>query len=233
MDDLEFRRRLFAEPNSQDQELLSATEHNAGREQLRQEMRQMEHKLAQTVNVDVPDDLAERLLLRQNMAVHRSSQRRHRWQLAAAASVAFAVGITFTLLGQTPNNLGNHALAHVDHEARFVANINEHVTLAALNTKMAPLGGQLSSVPGEVVYANYCDFEGIRSLHVVMNTDQGRVTLFLIPEEDGASLPSQFTNDRYNGVGMNTNQLHLAVVGNKQQKLEPVLDELARNMNAI
>ncbi|QIZ77232.1 DUF3379 family protein [Ferrimonas lipolytica] len=233
MDDLEFRRRLFAEPNSQDPQLTAATSLSEQRSQLRDEVRQLDSKIVDALKIDVPEDLAERLLLRQNLTVHQQSKRRHRWQLAAAASVAFVVGITFTLISQRPDNLGAHAFAHVDHENDFVAELNEHVSLASLNYKMKPLGGQLAALPGDVVYANYCDFQGVRSLHIVMETPQGRVTLFMIPEEGGMNLPSTFTNDKYNGVGVDKHNLHLALVGNKQQELKPVLDELSRNMNAI
>ncbi|WP_028117479.1 DUF3379 family protein [Ferrimonas senticii] len=232
MDDLEFRRRLLADPHD-DQIANSDSNNSPQRQQFVQEVRQLDASIDRALDIAVPEDLAERLLLRQNLAVHQQSRRRHRWQLAAAASVAFAVGLSFTVFNNQPQDLGLHALAHMDHEASFIANVDEQVTLASLNHKMQPLGGTLTALPGSVRYANYCDFDGVRSLHVVMDTEHGQITLFVIPSQDGNTLPKQFDNDRYHGMGLDTHNLHLALVAEGEAELQPVMQQLTDNMQFL
>ncbi|MBY6186055.1 DUF3379 domain-containing protein [Marinobacter hydrocarbonoclasticus] len=226
MDELEFRRRAYADPNDQADEFLAAAGDEAGRAEFVQQLQAMDRQLEQVLKVPVPEDLADRLLLKQNMDVHQQQKRRHRWQLATAASIAFAIGLSLTLLNAGSHDLGQHALAHVAHEAGFTNVVDEKVDLNGLNTKLASFGGQFSELPGQVYYANYCDFEGIRSLHVVMSSDQGRVTLFVIPKQNEMSLPAQFADKRYHGIGEDRNGVHLAIVGDKNQALEPVLRQV-------
>ncbi|MBY5979943.1 DUF3379 domain-containing protein [Ferrimonas balearica] len=223
MDELEFRRRAYSDPNQDDNEFVAAMGDAPGRAEFVTQLQGMDRELEKALKVPVPDDLAERLLLKQNMTVHRDQKRRHRWQMAAAASVAFAIGLSLAVFNQGTGDLGQHALAHVAHEAGFTSYVDEQVDLRALNTKLASFGGQFSELPGQVYYANYCDFEGIRSLHIVMSSDQGRVTLFVIPKQNEMTLPPQFADKRYHGIGEDRAGVHLAVVGDKGQPLEPVL----------
>ncbi|SHI08980.1 DUF3379 family protein [Ferrimonas marina] len=235
MDELEFRRRIYAEPNSKDTELKHAAGEAPGRDAFWQELQALDAQIGQAAKIPVPDDLADRLLLQQNLVVHKQQKRRHRWQLAAAASVAFAVGLTFTLNQRTQNDLGTHALAHVAHEEGFVDTIDEGVTLTALNTKLAALGGRMDSMPGQIYYANFCDFDGIRSLHVVMGSEQGRVTLFYIPKEGNQRLPERFANDRYQGLGSDNSNVHMAVIGTEQQQgqLKPLMQQISNHYQSL
>ncbi len=223
MDELEFRRRAYADPNEDTEAFHAAMGDAPGRAEFVQQLQSMDRELEQVLKIPVPDDLADRLLLKQNLTVHQSQKRRHRWQLAAAASVAFAVGLSMTLLSRGSADLGQHALAHVAHEASFTNVVDEDVDLKGLNTKLASFGGRFRELPGQVYYANYCDFEGIRSLHVVMSSDQGRVTLFVIPHQNEMPLPAQFADQRFHGIGQDRAGVHLAIVGDKTQSLEPVL----------
>ncbi|MBY5992956.1 DUF3379 domain-containing protein [Ferrimonas balearica] len=233
MDELEFRRRAYADPNQRDDDFLAAIEEADSRADFIQELQAMDRQLEQSLKVPVPEDLAERLLLKQNLTVHRVQKRRHRWQMAAAASVAFAVGLSLAVIKEGPADLGQHALAHVAHEAGYVDTVDERVDLTALNTKLASFGGQFSELPGQIYYANYCDFEGIRSLHVVMGSEQGRVTLFVIPKQSQMSLPAQFADQRYHGIGEDRGQVHLAIVGDKGQPLEPVLKRVEAGYQSL
>lgn len=223
MDELEFRRQAYADPNDNSEPFQAAMGDAPGRADFVQQLQSMDRELEQVLKIPVPEDLADRLLLKQNLAVHQTQKRRHRWQLAAAASFAFAVGLSMALFNQGTTDLGQHALAHVAHEAGFTDTVDEAVDLKGLNTKLASFGGRFSELPGQVFYANYCDFEGIRSLHVVMGSDQGRVTLFVIPRQNEMPLPAQFADQRYHGIGQDRAGVHLAIVGDKNQALEPVL----------
>ncbi len=232
MDDLEFRRRLYADPQSEDEALRQAAESNPGQASFWQELKRLDQKVAAALDVPVPGDLAAGLLLQQQLRTHRH-ERKQRWQLGLAAAVALLALSLFLLSGRHPADLGQHALAHVAHEAAFVSNIDEHISLDALNTKLGALGGSLSEVPGEIYYANYCDFQGVRSLHVVMGSDQGRVTLFVIPTQSQLGLPPHFANAHYQGLGRDKGPLHLALVGTREQQLQPLVQSLSAHLDLL
>ncbi len=232
MDELEFRRRAYADPQSGEPDFLAAMGEEASRKDLVDELKGMDKQLHAALKVPVPEDLAERLLLRQNLQAHQETRKRHRWQLAAAASIAFAVGLSLTWL-RTPADLGQHALDHMAHEAAYLHTVNEQVSLTALNTKLASFGGRFDSLPGEVHYPNYCDFQGIRSLHIVMDSDDGRITLFVMPRQDKLELPQQFSDDRYLGIGDETGQVQFAIVGNPDQQLTPVMNQVKNGYQSL
>jgi hypothetical protein len=68
MDDLEFRRRLLADPNDNDPELIKTKNQSTTNRHFSNELQQLDLQLKQALNVDIPDNLADRILF------HQSSQ---------------------------------------------------------------------------------------------------------------------------------------------------------------
>jgi hypothetical protein len=130
MDELEFRRILYADPNCTDKEVLAAIAGDPKKQEFYKELKQLEKKMHQAAQIKVPDDLIHKLILRQTMESHKSSKVRNRMQLAMAASVAFVVGISFTMWQQ--NNLldlSKQAIAHVHYEGGYALDARENVSL--------------------------------------------------------------------------------------------------------
>ena len=139
MDDLQFRRAIYADPNNQDAEVTLAQQKDASKKQFAQEMNQLDEKIKQALQVPVPDHLCDKLILRQTLANHQVQKRKTRVYLALAASVAIvaALLVNFMQFSSAYNNLGDYALAHVYHEQdKFTNNDSNTVTLASLNQKM-------------------------------------------------------------------------------------------------
>jgi len=170
MDDLQFRRSIYADPNSQDQEFLDAIASDPAKQKFAQEIHQLDDKINQAMNVDVPDDLYNKLILRQTLASHQQQKRKKRIHLAMAASVAFAVGLTlnFMQFSSAYTTLGDYALAHVYHEDNHWHNSDEaNVSLSSLNQKMAAFDGSFLNAIGKLISADYCRFDSMKSLHLV------------------------------------------------------------------
>ena len=66
MDELEFRRRLYADPNELDEQLSSYVAQDAQREKLVADLQSLDKRLEQALNIEVPDNLAERIILNQS-----------------------------------------------------------------------------------------------------------------------------------------------------------------------
>lgn len=225
MDDLQFRRTIYANPHANDEQLKQAASQDPARQQFWNEMKSLENNIEQSVKVPVPDGLAQRLLLRQSMAQYQQHRQRQRWTLAVAASVLFTFGLSFTLWQHRDINLAEHALAHVYHEegAMFV---DEGLSLEQVNAKLASFGGRFTADIGKVYYANFCDFRSVKSLHMVLDTPQGKVTLFVVPHQDNFFLQEEFSDQQYEGRAMALQQASLILVGEQGQPLETLQESL-------
>lgn len=232
MDELEFRRRAYGEPQSQDPEFLQAQKEASGRDAFVNDLKALDRKIAKALKVDVPEDLADKLLLRQQLTVHHKQRRRTTFLVAMAASVAFVFGLSFSLLRLGPVDLGEHALSHVYHEYKALQSERD-IDLADINASLVSVRGlesaHFSSAPGRVVFKAYCDFQGVRSLHLVLEGDAGKVTLFIVPVEERMQLPTQFADNRYQGIGVKTEDAYLLLVGEEKSALEHLEQNLLQS----
>ncbi|MBT1446314.1 DUF3379 family protein [Shewanella sp. JM162201] len=229
MDELEFRRRAYGDPHSQEPEFLSAMQESPAREQFVAELKSLDRRVEKALKVDVPEGLADKLILRQQLTAHHSQRRRTRYLIAMAASVAFVVGVSFGVLRFGPVDLGEHALAHVYHEPKALLS-DSTVELADLNASLASLRGlehaRFEGEPGQVVFKAYCDFRGVRSLHLVLENAGGKVTLFIVPIEERMQLETQFADAKYQGLGFKTKEAFMLLVGEQGSALKEAAKEV-------
>lgn len=225
MDDLEFRRTIYADPYCDSQEVKAAAASDPAKQQFWDDMKQLDKALQSAAKVPVPDGLAQRLLLKQSMQSHKQQQIKRRWHLSIAASVIFMLGVSFTLWQQQDVDLSRHALAHVYHDANALQ-VDENVPLEQVNAKLASFGGQFTDDIGKVYYANFCDFNRVKSLHMVIEGEYGKVTVFVVPHRDNQTLQQQFSDGQYQGRGMDLQQASLIMVGDNQQSLQKIQDKL-------
>ena len=235
MDDLEFRRRLLADPFDNSQDMAEARNASITNRKLSDELQQLDSKLEQAMKVDVPDDLADRILFHQSGQPSKKSWK-PRTLVAMAASVAFVFGL---FVGQYNQGVGpdNHhleiaqiAMDHVKHEAGFVSNIDESVSLSQVNAKLTPFGSSFNEVPGHIYYVNHCGFGDKFALHMVMGTPEGKVTVFVVPEQQSPDM-TQFEGSDMQGVVMPVQNASLIVVGDKGQDVSPVAKSLSSELN--
>ncbi|WP_372870700.1 DUF3379 domain-containing protein [Shewanella sp.] len=223
MDELEFRRRAYGEPQSQDPDFLKAIGEAEGRDTFVNELKSLDRRLEKVMKVDVPEELADKLLLRQQLVQHHQSRRRTTFLIALAASIAFAFGLSFSFLRLGPVDLGEHALAHVYHEAKALKS-EANVALGDLNASLVSIRGleqaHFNSTPGRVVYKAYCDFQGVPSLHLVLEGAEGKVTLFIVPLEQRMQLDEQFADNHYHGLGFKTEEAFMLLVGEQASAVQ-------------
>jgi hypothetical protein len=214
MDELEFRRILYADPNCTDKEVLAAIASDPKKQEFYKELKQLEKKMHQAAQIEVPDDLIHKLILRQTMESQKSSKVRNRMQLAMAASVAFVVGISFTMWQQ--NNLldlSKQAIAHVHYEGGYALDAQENISLQQVNAKLAKFGGEFSEDIGRVYYANFCDFENVRSLHMVVEGENGKVSVFVVPHNDDYLVEGSSSDEKYTSQAIDLQRASIIVVG--------------------
>lgn len=230
MDELEFRRRVYADPDTTDQAVVAAAKADPAKMAFWQEQKHLNRALTATAQVEVPPDLAHRLIWQQSANEFVRQRKRNRWYVALAASVAFAIGLSITLLPQQSVRLGNEALVHMQYAETEQAHSVLPVNLAQINAKLAGFGASFTEMIGDVTVANYCHLQSVRSLHLIMRTSQGTVSVFIVPQRDDISLPPQFADDRFHGQAVNMQRANIMVVGDKHADLAPVVNKVRQSM---
>lgn len=233
MDDLQFRRSIYADPNNKDQEFLDAINADPAKQKFAQEIKQLDDKIAQAMNVPVPDDLYNKLILRQTLASHQQQKRKKRIHLAMAASVAFAVGLTlnFMQFSSAYSTLGDYALAHVYHEDNHWQNSDEaKVSLTRLNQKMAAFDGSFLNTVGQLIAADYCRFDSMKSLHLVFQGKTSLVTVFIVPQNDDLRFDARFNDNNLQGRSEQFDKTNIIVIGDKNEPLKQWQENIRDNI---
>lgn len=232
MDDLEFRRRVYAQPAKNDQSILDAAAQDPAKQQFLDELKELDGKISSAVDVSVPDGLAHKLILRQSLESHQQQKRNSRLHIALAASVAFAVGLSFTYLQSSPQSLhiSTNALNHMYHEIEYTSSADENLELSAVNAKLASFGGKLREPFERIFFANYCYFEKNKSLHIVLAEGDKKYTVFVTPRSKDEVFQAEFEDDNFYGKAWQTKDVNVVVLAEKDQALAPVVEKIRDNM---
>ncbi|PCK29673.1 DUF3379 family protein [Pseudoalteromonas piscicida] len=236
MDELEFRRRLVADPH--DEEVIKQAEQQPELQALVDEMQSFDDFLSKSLDIDVPEGLADKVIAKQQ-ALEQAEQkvvkvswfRRATAPFAIAASVFFAAVIFyFGGFGQ-PLDTGEHALAHVYYEQSALEK-QEAVSLQTVNEKLAMFGGKFDNLPGKIVYATFCNFKGQKSLHLVMQSEFGPLTVFVVPTGQQSTIDNQdnFGDGRFSGLIAHNGKANTILVANRGAPLETFQSEVASSL---
>lgn len=215
MDELEFRRRIYADPETTDSDVVEAAKADESKRSFWNEQKQLDKQFKQALKVEVPDDLASKLIWQQSADEFTRYKRRSRWYVAMAASVAFTIGIGLTMWYHQPLSIGGQALAHMQYAEMEHAHSLLPVDLNMVNAKLASFGGSLSEMLDGIEVANYCHLSTVRSLHLIVNTPQGKMSVFVVPQRGDISVPSEFEDSQYHGESIKMRRANVMVVGDK------------------
>ncbi|MCH1930767.1 DUF3379 domain-containing protein [Shewanella sp. A25] len=229
MDELNFRRQAFENPHNQEPDFLIQAQGKAENQQLISDLKRLDAKLNSALKVEVPEDLADKLILRQQLHQHHKLRRQSIFLMAMAASIAFVFGVSFSLWRMGPVDLAEHALAHVYHESAALQ-LDQNVSFNQVNAELASMKMLKTShfieQPGKVFYTSFCDFQGVRSLHLVLEGQKGKVTVFIVPVEKRMVLEQSFADGKYHGLGFEIDQAFMLLVAEDQTDLMTVKDEI-------
>ncbi|MBU0911603.1 MAG: DUF3379 domain-containing protein [Gammaproteobacteria bacterium] len=232
MDELEVRRRLLTDPYHLAPEQLQQLQQDPDSQQFHQDVLELDQHIKQLLSPPVPKALENALLLQQHKHKQQQQKRFYQNLIALAASVAFLAGFalnwSFFLYGS--QSLGENSLAHVYHEEQYVQHLTTPLSLADVNVKLADFGAELNSSEHAIVFANFCNFRGTRSLHLVLETEQGLMTVFVVPKENSLDYESEFHDDKYQGRSINSHKAILVMVSDKTEVLQQGEQQLLKNL---
>lgn len=243
MNEIEFRKRVLADPGSPDAEILDAARQNPLFQGFLDQAQQLDQNIDAIVSEPpIPADLHAKLMAIPATAesaddnvvalpVHHKS----RWQgLAVAACLIVAVGTTMIL---NQDNLpsaadlamGNQALGHLYHENPQLAAMNTgeleaSFTLAEINSVMMQAGSELTnaSLPSElpVRYANPCLIvPGYQSAHLILQSDAGPLSVMVV-NNSPVEQEYRLSDDRFSGLVIPMEKGNLILISEQPEALD-------------
>ena len=176
MNCVEFRRHCLESGVTLDNETMVHQQSCDTCQRFYQQQSQFESLLGQAFAVPVPDGLESRIKLRKSFAP--------RWQmrqLAIAAMLFLSVGVGLrAFYGPAP--LDEALLAHALEAHSYRGAADQPMPLARVSQITNGLGAQVNNL-GDIRYAGHCRIHGRMAVHMLVNTDMGRYTLFLMPDQ--------------------------------------------------
>lgn len=199
MDCLEFRRHLAAEPRTRDPAFLAhrGTCH-AGCTEAWWRAQRLERHIDQALAIDVPAQLAERILLAQTTRTRNRG--RQRWQaFAVAASLLIALGLGMFAVDRraSADPLPAMGVAHLAGEADALTR-TQPLDDSALHRGFAGYGLSLRAMPDDAVYVHDCVIGQYRVLHLVFREDHEAVTALYFVDK-ASSRSRNFHRDGWQG----------------------------------
>jgi hypothetical protein len=198
---IEFRRILLTDPGVVDaafarhrrdcRDCTDAVAHSA----------HFERRLREAVDIDVPENLASRILLKQSFEAHAEPPWwRTRRAYALAASMLLMVGLaTLALTSHLEQRRLSEEFVALVNGAPYAMAASKPVSSGDISAALEPAGLDLDGDIGDVTYAGRCLVRGKLSGHIVVQGDTAPVTVFLINERL-VSNRATIRSDHYSGV---------------------------------
>jgi len=221
MNCLEFRRRYLAEPGNRDSEFVRHTSECAACTDFAEHMRKVDKTLVEALRVDVPENLASRIVLRQSLQKSQVPSKHRPRRYAIAASLLLTLGLAgglYTLISTTPFHRA--VMVHLDGEWDSLVQ-RQGVSDQKLMSVLDSVGGELKGDLGTVRHASLCDFSEYGGAHLVLEGGKGLVVVLLLPEKHIAG-PKAISGDRSEGILVPTNNGSMVIAGNEDEALPDI-----------
>lgn len=241
MNCLNTRRVLQATPQENSSEIAQHLAECEACRQFAARLQREEQSLTSAIAVPVPEQLAERILLRTQMQsrpptlwqrlrayVHSGTSLLviRPWSVAAVASSVFAIALSWKLLTPDANlNWNEVLLAHAasENNVEVTANLASSAGEVELQHALKEYGLQTVAGLGKVRSLARCLLPGGRGVHVVIDTpDLGQLTLILPPK--GIQTQSSLASlENYTGQVIQINQASVGVMSQHRNTIAALI----------
>lgn len=195
------RTLIGAEPNSTNPDLLAHLEQCPECAKYREEMQAMDRLIYRALAVDVaaPSSITE---LEQAKAkrIAAAGNKSRVWRMAASVLITASLVVATSLWLLAPReSLAAEAIEHVQHELPSLIRTNNTVDPLSLDKILAK--SRIRLKPGEtrVSYAMSCQFRGHSIPHLVVQSEQGPVTVLVMTEAERQER-EEIDEDGFQGV---------------------------------
>lgn len=201
MNCMEFRRMLMTDPAVSDPEFAEHRRSCPDCADAVERSAHFERRLREAVNVDVPENLASRILLKHSF----EAQPKQPWWrkprvYALAASLVLVVGLVSMMLTSQVEQRGlSDEFVALVNGAPYALTTSEPITDTQISDTLGPAGLDLAGSIGNVTFAGRCIVRGEISGHIVVQGETAPVTVFLIKEQLVTSRAT-IRSDHYSGI---------------------------------
>ncbi len=235
MDDIEFRRNAVINPNTKHADFLHKTKQNRSNHEFVQQQMVFDQNLHKTLNIPVADNLADRIILKQQLSLHQS-HRNNRFRSRLAAAIAASVILIISIIVLQPETLDSSLLNqqvinHVNSDTHAL-NVRMDVPKTAIDTMLASYGGRFNGPIGEVTYLGHCIIGDKTGLHLVLKTRQGLVTVMILPNQTIDSEHSLKTAD-YQSIVYPAKKGSIAIIAEHSESIRAAQLTINQNLNWI
>jgi len=180
----EFKKLIGAEPRNRDAAVTQARESKPEFEAAAREAGVFEDKLEAALKIQPPPSLLDEI-----KHITQQPARRKNWiPLAMAATLVIAVGAAGLAWKQTRqwDTVGEYLADHYSHDgAKLVAKAVEPVEKADVERILARFNvSAAEQLASRIQFIKFCPTPDGRGAHMVINTEQGLMTLILMPHTD-------------------------------------------------
>lgn len=226
MNCLEFRRVVQADPSSRDPAVLRHRQECAACAAVSARAAELEQQLQRALKVEVPEDLASRILLRQSFKPHH---RRPWWRraplYAAAAGVILALALSAAFLVPPRGHpIEQGVLARMASEPYALTRterVEDAQLVSILEQANLRLAGERALL-GDITFAHLCVVNSKVAAHLVVEGLRGRVTILLMPGQR-VERTRRIQSDELIGVLVPMGEEGtLAILGRPGEPFEPV-----------
>jgi len=187
--------------------------------------------LKQSMDVDVPEGLADRILLQQSFGLARTKRKQSRLRLMAlAASVVLGLTLSLRLILPGTTALQQAVLSHVHEEINHLYE-NRQVSSVQLGKLLASIDTRAITGISNVRYAGTCPIGKTAGAHLVLEGQSGPVTVLYLPEES-VRQTSTFGDSRFQGVLTPGMRGSIAVIGDSHTSMEE-LESIGKYMQDV
>lgn len=185
-----------------------------------------------TMNIAVPERLADKILLAKSIQEKRQLNKAGHWLKGAAAGVTLLVGsIGAYLYLSAPLLIEEIALTHVRDELHHLED-RKNIQLAQLNNILRPLHMKMEHSSHIINYAGSCKIRNSEGVHVVLQGEHSPVTLLFMPGEPVSARKSMEDN-RFKGLILPLTQGSVAIIADKQEALENYQKQIYEQLRFI
>jgi hypothetical protein len=239
VDDLEFRKRVSIDPNDQSAEFIEKTQQSKHNQRFVEQRLTFERLLATTLDVDVPENLHDRIILSQQLSQHKHHNRKiHRnsyWWLSAGLAASLFIALSLSLLlpeTMSAKELAQQVATHV-HEDTHALDVNMNVPKSNIDTMLASYGGRLNGPIGHVSFLGHCIVGEHTGIHMVLDTKQGLVTVIILPTQS-IRQPSFLVDKQFNGLVYPSQKGSIAIVAEHSSRaIEETRQKITQSLNWI
>ena len=198
-------------------------------------LKELDLKIAKAMQIDVPPLVMPELPDVDTDKVAtlptRKRTRRSVMWFAVAASVVLASSIALRMSNpfQTYDTLAEEVLAHMDHEPQALVVTDVAVSDARLQRVVPANVADFAQSTALITYANPCKINGKLAPHLVIQGQYGPVTIILMPEEFVADI-TPLDGDNVHGMIVPVGEGSIAIVGSREEALEPIRDNLIESV---